>query len=246
MQIRALRQLHQADLSNRVVHFTLRVGKPNDEAEGAIHALDARQRLGQILLERRIKAFRPFFGYGDPVVCLTEATPEGLRTLVEGARYWPWGLAFGKNQIFQAGGAPAIYVRGDMWRTFTQSDLPGPAKALLTKFWPGIEPDPGVTDTALTVPSEWAHEREWRVVGTGEPPAFRFDYAEIEAIVAPSIDAWQQLRHEIGLEDAFAHVEVVPISSGLVAAAALEDLPDYEDPYQDPRIREMLGLPPEW
>jgi hypothetical protein len=246
VQIRALRQLHQADLSNRVVHFTLRVGKPNDEADEEIHALDARQRLGQILLERRIKAFTPFFGYGDPVVCFTEATPEGLRTLVEAARYWPWGVGFGKNLIFRRGGAPAIYVRGDMWRTFTQSDLAGSAKALLTKFWPGIEPDPDITDTALTIPSEWVHEREWRVAGTGEPRAFRFTYAEIEAIVAPSVDAWQQLRLEIGLDEALAHVEVVPIPSALVAAAAPEDLPDDEDPYHDPRIREMLGLPPEW
>lgn len=166
-RIRSLRRLDQADLSNSVVHFTGRRGKANTDVPAEIGDLDARRRLANILITKRIYAFSTFYSCGDPVVCFTEATLEGMRTLV-GDRYEPWGLEFAKDQVFQRGGGPALYVRGDLWTSFAQSDLPTSLKAFGTPYWPGVDwpPTPPGTlyvKSILDTSTQWVHEREWRI-----------------------------------------------------------------------------------
>jgi hypothetical protein len=43
----------------------------------------------------------------------------------------------------------------------------------------------------LARPSEWLHEREWRVRGDGDPPAFRFAWTDVAFLVAPDV-RWQK------------------------------------------------------
>jgi len=178
MKIKPLRRLKQADLSNSVVHFTGRVGKENTDVPEEIRRMDARQRLAAILEALRISAYGTFFSCGDPVVCLTEATLEGMRTLVAGGRYQAWGLEFSKDYIFQRGGGPAHYVRGDHWDNFAASDLTSSAKAFGTPYWPGVDWDPAPGNwikTTLDTPNQWAHEREWRVPIDARPGSMRAD-----------------------------------------------------------------------
>lgn len=202
MTIKPLRRLNQDDLSNNVVHFTGRLGRENTDVPREILRLSGRERLISILVSREIWAFDVFGSWGDPVVCFTEATLAGMRELVGAGRYDAWGLEFSKDYVFRHGGGPVLYVRGDQWDGFCQSDLPPETKALGTKYWPGVvwsgegwRP----MSTTLNTSSEWAHEREWRIPVTrpdeGAPaPRVTFSYADLSAIVTPSVSAGEELR----------------------------------------------------
>lgn len=63
---------------------------------------------------------------------------------------------------------------------------------MATRFWPGADEEPGEPGLAwyLKRPSEWAHEREWRVRCTGEPPALQFDWQDLAFVIAPD-PRWQ-------------------------------------------------------
>jgi hypothetical protein len=108
--------------------------------------------------------------------------PYGFARLKEGSRYSPYGVAFSKDFVFAAGGGPAFYVRGDEWREI--SGLPPEMQARCTRYWPGAEPEFPDEDTYGSA-SEWAHEREWRVVGSGNPPAFRFQPEDVSFLLIP-------------------------------------------------------------
>jgi hypothetical protein len=143
-------------------------------------------KLAQILESGEIRAFPVFFGGEDPVVCFTECTQAGVQTLIRQRRYSPWGVAFTKDFIFKRGGGPAFYVRGDEWQ-YVENGFPTELRARCTKFWPGAEFEKGLdsifADQRLLRPSEWTHEREWRILGEGYPPTFRFQYEEVAFLV---------------------------------------------------------------
>lgn len=188
MKIKPLRLFEHPDLSNHVIHFVSRRGKPNDRVPQEIATMSGRGRLFKGILEPgEILAF-PVFGSGEsPVVCFTECTPSGVRTLICDGRYAAWGIAFTKDFVFGQGGGPAFYVRGDEW-TDVEGAFPPRLRARCTKFWPGAELEGWkdlLADSRLQDQSEWTHEREWRVMGTGEPPAFRFKPEDVAFLVVP-------------------------------------------------------------
>jgi hypothetical protein len=186
MKIYDLRRYSHPDLSNHLIHFVGRTGKANDRVPEDITELTAPGRLANILEEEAIRAFPVFFGGDDPVVCFTECTPAGVRTLIRERRYSPWGVAFTKDLIFKRGGGPAFYVRGDEWK-HVENGFPPELRARCTKLWPGADFEPGLetifADARLGTPSEWTHEREWRVFGDGDQPAFRFRTEDIAFVV---------------------------------------------------------------
>jgi hypothetical protein len=186
MQINDLRSYDHPDLSDFVIHFVHRWGKRNDEVPNEILTMPCRDRLFEgILASGQINAYRVFSGF-DPVVCFTECTPAGVGTMVR-ERYEPWGVAFRKDVIFRKGGGPAFYVRGDEWDDV--QGLPPRLRARCTKLWPGACPDPGeVIPKALEGESQWTHEREWRIMGTGEPPSFQFQPEDVAFLV---LGDWQ-------------------------------------------------------
>jgi len=225
-----LRTLQQADLTNEVVHFTGRQGMANDRIDPEIQKLNSAARLARILETRTMNAYQVFHGYfGDPVVCFTEATEAGLAKLVDVNRYHAWGLGFTKSWVFQQGGGPALYIRGDMWDEFQVNDaISKRLKAFGTKYWPGVVDDTPApqsegqpkklsvcVSSTLTKPNEWAHEREWRIPRIEEAPTVSFDYADVAALVAPSREGLDYLKG-LASGGALNHVREVILVSSIV------------------------------
>jgi len=69
--------------------------------------------------------------------------------------------------------------------------LPPQLRARCTKFWPGAVADQlgeQIPEDLADV-SEWTHEREWRVLGTGEPSAFRFSPEDVAFLIIGDWDS---------------------------------------------------------
>jgi hypothetical protein len=180
---RTLRTYEQPDLSDLVIHFVARIGPKAAGVPGEIQNLSSFDRLVTILETEELRAF-PVFGSGSwPVACFSECTRAGVLRLVAEGRYEPIGIAFSKEYLFDFAGGPALYIRGDEWPH--AEALPPPLRARCTRFWPGADPESPseILPPYLADPSEWTHEREWRVPGTGDPPAFRFERAKVAFVV---------------------------------------------------------------
>ena len=161
MRIAPLTKYDLPDLADHLVHFTGRLGTLSDVVDADILSMSPSDRLRRILDEGRIRAFSTYSS-GGPFVAFTESTPAAVHRLI-GKRYRPWGIGFTKQFVFDQGGAPVLYVRGDEWAEMT-SQLPDHLRTRLVRFWPGAATDPGEgLGTPLRSRSEWLHEREWRV-----------------------------------------------------------------------------------
>lgn len=115
-----------------------------------------------------------------PVVCLTECAPSGISTLISEGRYPPYGIAFTKDFVFSLGGGPALYVRMDEWHEI--ECLQPKMRARCTPYWPGAEEEsPG--EATFGSANEWTHEREWRMHGSGDPPALRFEPEDVAFLI---------------------------------------------------------------
>lgn len=183
MRINELRKYGHPDISDFVVHFSGRSGRGGPRVPKRIRDMEDWQRLGQILLDQRIFAFPPF-GTDEPVVCFTECTKSGIKTLMSDHSYTPCGVAFAKDVVFQRGGGPALYVRGDEWEHVDA--LPAHLKARAIRLWSGATClDGAAIPRYLEGPSEWLHEREWRVAGSGDPPSFSFEWSDVAFVIAP-------------------------------------------------------------
>lgn len=239
MQVRPLWLIDQPDISNRVVHLTGRTGQANADAGPAIAAMSAQERLEVILTERRIRAYPPFYSLGHPCVCFSEATPAGIDRLITGPtrRYEPWGLGFSKQFVFDRGGGPAYYVRGNHWTALAA--LPPSVSALATLYWPGADP----TEPAEALPhplgrvSQFAHEREWRIAVAPPADSVTFSVTDLAFVIAPSAEWLQDLPDLLGVaEAAIGHIARVfgPVPEEAQAA-------ENEDDYA---LRLALGLDP--
>jgi len=152
----------------------------------AVEALPDEERLLQILVDGRIRGFETF-GSDGPVTCLTESTKASVSSLLAEGRYTPCGVGFTKQFAFDQGGAPALYIRGDEWAA--ARSLPQPLRSRIVRFWPGSEADPELPSqyipNALSAPSEWLHEREWRIPGD-----LPFDWDDVSFLIVPH-PKWQ-------------------------------------------------------
>lgn len=234
MQVRPLSVLGHPDFSEYVVHFTERDG--GSLAPFAVQQLPPSEKFASILTGRIIQSF-PVFGFSDPAVCLSECTARGVQHLIAGGRYGPFGVAFRKQFIFDVGGSPALYVRGDQWCAVR--DWPIDLRAKAVRYWPGAVGES--LPRHLEARSEWLGEREWRVVpSTG---ALAFDYSDVAFVIVSAPDWLDQLACRLGGEQGVAvrslprvviNAEGTVIErwpSDLNAFAAIEDevMPDSAD-----------------
>lgn len=154
-------------------------------------------RLANILVTKTIhSAPMPLAGDAS-AVCFTECVWDAL--MAYGNRYSSYGVVFSKRTVFQAGGGPALYIRGDILQSEVDR-LPQSLKAFVVPFDPGGLVQEGVIQ-------DWIHEREWRL-----PAALTFQYADVRYVLVESIgdaDRIMQLVGTINLPaDKFIPMEV--------------------------------------
>lgn len=179
-----------ADYSPLVVHFTKEPDRAlvmdklivNTHPLFTYRDISAKERLLSILTNKIIYASpMPFLPNNSEAVCFTECIWDALISLAD--RYSPYGIVFSKQLVFEKGGGPALYIRGDSLSTI-QSNMPSCIEPLVVPF----DPD-GIL--AHGVHLNWVHEREWRL-----PTALEFEYSDIQYVIVANIrDAFDIIQH---------------------------------------------------
>ncbi len=178
------------DYSPLVVHFTK---EPDRGMVGGVHideshplfaykSKPAIERLINILESTTIHASpMPFLPSNREAVCFTECIWDALISHAE--RYSPYGVVFSKRLIFEKGGGPALYIRGDIQKLIEQN-IPMEIVPFLAPF----DPD-GVMNPPIKL--DWLHEREWRL-----PASLEFKYSDIQYVIVANIrDAFDIIQH---------------------------------------------------
>jgi hypothetical protein len=161
-----LRPVEHPDLSAVLTHFCHRA-RPQAGIPAEIIGMVASQRLASILWESRLRAFVTYSG-GDPAICLTEATLNGLNFLIRERHYQPWGLVFDRQSVYDAGGGPVWYARPDEY--YSVGRISGRVKSWLVRLEPGS--------------SDWVEEREWRIPVSAAPePALPLQALRLVALL---------------------------------------------------------------
>ena len=181
-----------ADYSPLLVHFTRdgatrpMVRQSDISPEHPLHqhiGIGAIDRLASILKSRTIYASpMPVLGTAS-AVCFTECVWDAL--VAHAVRYSSYGVVFSKKSVFQSGGGPAVYIRGDILQSEIDS-LPQILKPFVVPFDPDGLVQPGVIQ-------DWIHEREWRL-----PNSFTFDYADVRYVIVESLEDAENIMQLIG------------------------------------------------
>jgi len=181
------------DYSPLVVHFTRdrRFASPELVAEGhpayKFKDLSAIDRILSILRTKTIFATpMPFLPKHAPAVCFTECIWDALTHLA--VRYSPYGIVFSKRLIFDSGGGPALYMRGDVLQKLWDS-LPESIEPFIAPF------DPAAV-LKKSVPLDFLAEREWRL-----PKDLTFEYYDIEYVIVRTIEDARNIVHQIGADN---------------------------------------------
>jgi hypothetical protein len=125
----------------------------------------------------------PFLPRSPKAVCFTECIWDALISLAE--VYSPYGLVFSKRLIFDKGGGPALYVRGDLLKELGET--------VPLNIEPFIEPFDPKAVLKQGVPIDYLHEREWRLTSQ-----FTFEYSDLEYVLVESIEEANSVVHKIG------------------------------------------------
>lgn len=146
----------------------------------------AKDRLLSILEKKIIyPSPMPFLPNSPKAVCFTECIWDALISLSEA--YSPYGVVFSKRLIFNKGGGPSLYVRGEQLKKLIDAkSIPCDLEPFIAPFDPGGILKPGVV-------IDFLHEREWRL-----PSQFAFDYSDIEYVLVESIEDVTSIVHKIG------------------------------------------------
>ena len=181
-----------ADYSPLVVHFTK--DKPFLRADQVVagdplygfKGATALERLLNILTTRVVRASPlPWLTRNPRAVCFTECIWDGLVQLSEA--YSPYGLVFSKRLVFEKGGGPALYVRGDSFKALTEAGAVPPA---LESF---VQPFDPTAVIKQGVPIDFLHEREWRL-----PSDLPFVYSDLEYVLVGSKEDASSVIRTIG------------------------------------------------
>lgn len=153
MPQRALATGQSPDLPDHLIHLTARSGKESERLNPAIATQDRLTRLASILWTGWLGYGQPLDGGAFRVACFTQTTNRALHALLSAPepRYTePVGIAFHKQAVWDAGGAPVHYVRGEDWDAWQAADLPERVRALGVRYWPGWYGDPRPTRVSST------------------------------------------------------------------------------------------------
>lgn len=181
------------DYSEYVAHFT---SWAEVEGNAEITAMDPLQRLTNILGDLQILGTKKWWSLGGPSAAFTECPWASL--IDHATMYSAYGLGFTKARLWEAGGAPALYMRSETLHAIKKhvekkagsSVYPAIAEALGTLYTP-IQREPGwqmlgggEVDKAV----DYSPEREWRVPGD-----FAFAYTDIAFLIVERFSDVQRL-----------------------------------------------------
>ncbi|MEV1295205.1 hypothetical protein [Pseudonocardia sp. NPDC049635] len=132
-------------------------------------------RLTSILWDGAIRSTIPF-GATQHAVSMSEASADHIAWLVKEQGFPPWGVMFGRQAVYDAGGGPVWYARPEQFAA-----VRGTAAAEWAVRY----------ETTPTSRSDWTHEREWRIHG---PTVNLRELVPFGVLVGD--EAWQPLRWE--------------------------------------------------
>lgn len=201
MVLNLLAARQSPDLPDVLIHMTGRAGTPGHGTPASIASFTPVQRLAGILFHRSLWYCQPFDGPW-PVACLSQMTRTALAALTP-SRYAAVGIAFHKQAVFNAGGGPALYIRGDQYDAFREAAVDDRFKAMAVRYWPGrtapytleevIRPQSEMTR------SEWVMEREWRITRpNGTDPGWCFAPTDVAFLIVNSLQVRDELLSLIG------------------------------------------------
>lgn len=181
-----------ADYSPLVVHFTkdgpfmrpdlVVQGDPLFEFKHST-ALD---RLMSILRNKVIRSSpMPWLPNNPRSVCFTECIWDALVPLSE--VYSPYGLVFSKHLVFERGGGPALYLRGDHLKHLIET------RSIPSTLEPFIQPFDPKEVIRSGVKIDYLHEREWRL-----PTELSFEYGNLEYVLVKSLEDATSVVRTIG------------------------------------------------
>ena len=179
------------DYSPLLVHFT-RDGSRKMVRQDDLSPQDPlHQHISSPAIDRLISILKSKTVFASPMplmgdasaVCFTECVWDAL--VAHGDRYSSYGIVFSKRAIFQAGGGPALHIRGDILQSEISS-LPIALKAFVVPF----DPD-GVVQQGVI--QDWIHEREWRL-----PESFKFEYSDVRYVLVESIADADRIMQLVG------------------------------------------------
>src|SRR5258708_1820029 len=215
-----LMPVEHPDLSAVLTHFCDRTRPQAAGIPAEITSMAAPQRLASILWESRLRAFVTYSG-GDPAICLTEVTLNGLNFLIRERHYQRWGLVFDRQSVYDAGGGPVWYARPDEYYSVRQ--ISDRVRSWLVRLEPGS--------------SDWLEEQEWRILvsaAAAPEPALPLQALRLVALLvgdqnwSPTPDAW-------ALSPAARGPVYGPTVPGLLAG-----IPGW---WWDPAARQLYRLP---
>ena len=156
-------------------------------------------KLKNILTARIIYATAiPFLPNDPKAVCFTECIWDALIQLSDS--YSPYGVVFSKKTIFDKGGGPVLYVRGDHLNILkTNNTIPACLEPFIQPFDPKAVLRSGV-------PIDFIHEREWRL-----PSSLIFEYKDIEYVLVQSTAEATTLVQTIGSGN-LPEKKIIPLS----------------------------------
>lgn len=198
-----LAQSLNPDLPDVLLHMTGRHGERHSSLLSAIAEMSPASRLGSILDMRTLWASNTFDTW-CPVVCFTQTTRRAMASL-NGRRFDGVGIAFHVQPVFDEGGGPALYVRGDEYDELHGSPtLSVQARSRMVRYWPGARPaqdtDPPLP-RSLSGISEWLHEREWRLPRPASVTGdwgWKFQPEHVAFVLVPNATVLQELITDLG------------------------------------------------
>jgi transcriptional regulator with XRE-family HTH domain len=152
--------------SEWLVHFC---GRPPGTAISGnvpshITSMTPDQRLDNILWDQQLYAFVPFGGI-RPMICLAECTWDHLRWLITERGFPPWAVMLSRQWAYSLGAGPVWYIRPAQYAAISYDERSWAVKL----------------DT--TAPSDWLHEREWRVPVSDGYPAVSIASGAVGAVI---------------------------------------------------------------
>jgi hypothetical protein len=138
-----------------LVHFCARPWGTAPSQLASVADLSPQERLDGILWEQRLLAGTPY-GSPRPMVCLSEAPWNHVSWMVGARGFPPWAVLISRQWAYASGGGPVWYARE------APDGLSDEQRSWVVRL-----------DTDPARPSDWLHEREWRIpVPVGNPQLF--------------------------------------------------------------------------